>query len=137
MTSAFLCALISQSWSFPCSSMRSPALRSGNRCVRLAAAPVSALSHTLCSPLVTCLFCLQVMADQPLTASRRRQLLLNFLQAKLEAEDDQLLLEGARVREAIGAARQQQRHALLGQLHNKHPMQTRLFLVPAPCPLPP
>lgn len=40
----------------------------------------------------------QVLADQPFTASRRRQLLLNFLQAKLEAEDEQLLLEGARVR---------------------------------------
>lgn len=40
---------------------------------------------------------LQVLADQPLTASRRRQLVLNFLQAKLEAEDEQLLLEGARV----------------------------------------
>lgn len=40
----------------------------------------------------------QVLADQPLTASRRRQLLLNFLQAKLEAEDEQLVLEGARVR---------------------------------------
>lgn len=39
----------------------------------------------------------QVLADQPFSASRRRQLLLNFLQAKLEAEDEQLLLEGARV----------------------------------------
>lgn len=43
----------------------------------------------------------QVLADQPLTASRRRQLLLNFLQAKLEAEDEQLLLEGARVRTTL------------------------------------
>lgn len=39
----------------------------------------------------------QLLADQPLTASRRRQQQLNFLQAKLEAEDEQLLLEGARV----------------------------------------
>jgi hypothetical protein len=54
---------------------------------------------------------MQVMADQPLTASRRRQLLLNFLQAKLEAEDEQLLLEGARVRQAVGSDRQQQRDA--------------------------
>lgn len=44
---------------------------------------------------------LQLLADQPLTASRRRQLLLNFLQAKLEAEDEQLLLEGARVSSSV------------------------------------
>jgi hypothetical protein len=46
----------------------------------------------------------QVMADQPLTASRRRQLLLNFVQAKLEAEDEQLVLEGARVRTLTACA---------------------------------
>jgi len=40
---------------------------------------------------------MQLLEDQPLTASRRRQQLLNFLQAKLEAEDEQLLLEGTRV----------------------------------------
>ena len=53
--------------------------------------------------MVCGLHCLsvQVLADQPLTASRRRQLLLNFLQAKLEAEDEQLLLEGARVRTTL------------------------------------
>lgn len=39
----------------------------------------------------------QLLEDQPWTASGRRQQVLNFLQAKLEAEDEQLLLEGARV----------------------------------------
>lgn len=47
-----------------------------------------------------CLFCrlfgVQLIADQPWNSSRRRQLLLNFLQAKMEAEDEQLQLEGAR-----------------------------------------
>ncbi|WIA12059.1 hypothetical protein OEZ85_012136 [Tetradesmus obliquus] len=38
----------------------------------------------------------QLIADQPWNSSRRRQLLLNFLQAKMEAEDEQLQLEGAR-----------------------------------------
>eukprot|EP00882_Tetradesmus_deserticola_P013709 GHRQ01014559.1.p1 GENE.GHRQ01014559.1~~GHRQ01014559.1.p1 ORF type:complete len:221 (+),score=66.82 GHRQ01014559.1:175-837(+) len=38
----------------------------------------------------------QLIADQPWHSSRRRQLLLNFLQAKMEAEDEQLQLEGAR-----------------------------------------
>lgn len=47
-----------------------------------------------------------MLADQPLTASRRRQLLLNFLQAKLEADDEQLLLEGARVSQRVPAGRQ-------------------------------
>lgn len=66
---------------------------------------VCSVSHTL-QPTEDLSLCLQVVADQPLTASRRRQLLLNFLQAKLEAEDDQLLLEGARVREAVGSSKE-------------------------------
>jgi len=37
----------------------------------------------------------QLVADQPWTASRRRQLVLKFLQAKLEAPGEQLQLEGA------------------------------------------
>lgn len=39
---------------------------------------------------------MQLTTDQPWTPSRRRQLLLHFLQAKLESEDDQLQVEGAR-----------------------------------------
>jgi hypothetical protein len=39
---------------------------------------------------------MQLIADQPWNSSRRRQLLLNFLQAKMEAEDEQLQLEGVR-----------------------------------------
>eukprot|EP00878_Enallax_costatus_P009356 GHUV01009778.1.p1 GENE.GHUV01009778.1~~GHUV01009778.1.p1 ORF type:complete len:367 (+),score=140.05 GHUV01009778.1:311-1411(+) len=38
----------------------------------------------------------QLIADQPWISSRRRQLLLNFLQAKLESEDAELQQEGAR-----------------------------------------
>ncbi len=37
----------------------------------------------------------QLAADQPWTASRRRRLLLDFLQAKLQAPGEQLQLEGA------------------------------------------
>jgi hypothetical protein len=37
----------------------------------------------------------QLVADQPWTAARRRQLALRFLQAKLEAPGESLQLEGA------------------------------------------
>jgi hypothetical protein len=43
-----------------------------------------------------CFLSEQLIADQPWNSSRRRQLLLNFLQAKMEAEDEQLQLEGVR-----------------------------------------
>lgn len=47
-------------------------------------------------PLLISSCLLQLIADQPWTSSRRRQLLLNFLQAKLESEDAELQQEGAR-----------------------------------------
>lgn len=50
---------------------------------------------------------LQLLAEQPLTASHRRQAVLGFLQAKLEADDEQPQLEGARVsraQDSCGAA---------------------------------
>ncbi|KAF8071180.1 hypothetical protein HT031_001262 [Scenedesmus sp. PABB004] len=57
----------------------------------------------------------QLIADQPWTASRRRQLVLNFLQAKLEAEDGQLQLEGARG--AWELAINKAHHAEMGAQH--------------------
>jgi hypothetical protein len=98
--------------------MRSPVMKNGSRyatahtgLVHQAAAckQYSTGTDTVCvcrfEGVWTAGVSVQVLADQPLTASRRRQLLLNFLQAKLEAEDEQLVLEGARVRMACAGNR--------------------------------